>query len=199
MKNFTYFPEGDYYICPQNKHLTTNGKWHKAPAYYFKRYATKACKLCSVKDQCSKATYGKGIQRSEYHEYIEHNKERVGLNKPLYKRRQAIVEHPYGTIKRQWGFSYIMTKRSSQRASADVGFMMTAYNLRRIINILGTKRFREYMKYIIDLFFSKIAVLDRILAHMLAYLGRIQFWHPSFTLPVKRLFLIKISVPHDSF
>ena len=141
-ENFTYFPEGDYYICPQNQHLTTNGKWHKVSAYYFKRYVTKACKSCCVKDQCSKATYGKGIQRSEYHEYIEHNKERVELNKALYKQRQAIVEHPYGTIKRQWGFSYIMTKNSSTRASADVGFMMTAYNLRRIINILGIERLR---------------------------------------------------------
>ncbi|RLB94971.1 MAG: IS1182 family transposase [Deltaproteobacteria bacterium] len=199
VKNFTYFPEGDYYICPQNKHLTTNGKWHKAPAYYFKRYVTKACKSCSVKDQCSKATYGKGIQRSEYHEYIEGNKERVEQNKALYKQRQAIVEHPYGTIKRQWGFSYIMTKNSSQRASADVGFMMTAYNLRRIINILGTERFREYLQYIIDLFFSKTAVLDRILAHIHAFLGRIQFWNLSFMLPVNRLSLIKISVPRGSF
>jgi hypothetical protein len=83
---------------------------------------------CPVKDQCTKATYGKGIQRSEFQEYIQHNKEQVDQNKAQYKRRQAIVEHPYGTIKRQWGFSYIMTKKSIKRASADVGFMMTAYN-----------------------------------------------------------------------
>jgi len=84
-ENFTYFPEGDYYICPQNQHLTSTGKWHKAAAYRFKRYATKACKSCSVKEQCSKATYGKGIHRSEYHEYIEQNKEQVELKKALYK------------------------------------------------------------------------------------------------------------------
>ncbi|MDX2430957.1 MAG: hypothetical protein QNK35_08490, partial [Bacteroides sp.] len=78
-------------------------------------------KSCSAIEQCSKAKYEKGIHRSEFHEYIEHNKERVNLNKALYKRRQAIVEHPYGTIKRQWGFSYIMTKKGSKRASADVG------------------------------------------------------------------------------
>jgi hypothetical protein len=42
-ENFKYIPEGDYYICPQNQHLITTGKWHKAPAYYFKRYATRAC------------------------------------------------------------------------------------------------------------------------------------------------------------
>jgi hypothetical protein len=100
-ENFTYVPEGDYYICPQNQHLTTTGKWHQASAYRFKRYATRVCKSCSAKDLCSKARYGKGIHRSEFHEYIQINKEQVELNKALYKRRQAIVEHPYGTIKRQ--------------------------------------------------------------------------------------------------
>jgi hypothetical protein len=50
-ENFTYIPEGDYYLCPQNQQLTTTGKWHKAEAYSFKRYATKACKSCSAKDQ----------------------------------------------------------------------------------------------------------------------------------------------------
>jgi Transposase DDE domain len=108
-ENFTYIPEGDYYICPQNPHLTTTGKWHKASAYYFKRYATRACKSCSAKERCSKGARGKGKHRSGFHQYIKYNKERVELNKALYKQRKAIVEHPYGTIKRQWGFSYIMT------------------------------------------------------------------------------------------
>jgi len=199
VENFTYNQEGDYYICPQNQHLTTTGKRHRAATYSFKRYATKACTSCPVKDQCTKATYGKGIQRSEYQEYIQHNKEQVGLNKALYKRRQAIVEHPYGTIKRQWGFSYIMTKKSSQRASADVGLMMTAYNLRRIINILGIERLRKYLEDRIDLFFGKTAVLDRILSHMLAFLGRMEYWKPSFILPVNRLSLTNISEQHGGF
>jgi len=198
-ENFTYNPEGDYYICPQNQHLTTTGKWHKAAAYSFKRYATKACNSCSVKKQCSKATYGKGIHRSEYHEYIQHNKEQVELNKALYKRRQAIVEHPFGTIKRQWGFSYIMTKKSARRASADVGFMMTAYNLRRIFNILGAERLRKYLEYRIDLFLYKIAVLERILTHMPVLFGKKEYWKARFIPPVIRLSLIHITVPHGSF
>jgi len=175
-ENFTYISEGDYYICPQNQHLTTTGKWHKADGYYFKRYATKACRSCRVKKQCSKSTKGKGIHRSEYQEYIEHNKEQVEGNKALYKRRQAIVEHPFGTIKRQWDFSYIMTKKGSGRASADVGFMMTAYNLRRIFNILGAERLREYLEYRIDLFCSKIAILVRLLTNMPALIGKKEFW-----------------------
>ncbi len=44
------------------------------------------------------------------------------------------MEHSYGTIKRQWGFDHIITKKSISRASADVGFIMTAYCL--LINIV---------------------------------------------------------------
>jgi hypothetical protein len=62
--------------------------------------------------------------------------ESIEQNPHYYRRRQAIVEHPYGTIKRQWGFSYIITKRTMKRTTADVGLMFTAYNLRRIMNIV---------------------------------------------------------------
>ncbi len=58
---FDYDPEEDYYRCPQGNKLTTTGKWHQAKTYLFKRYTTKACKQCPVKEQCTKAKYGKGI------------------------------------------------------------------------------------------------------------------------------------------
>jgi hypothetical protein len=61
----------------------------------------------------------------------------------LYRRRQAIVEHPFGTIKRQWGFDHILSKKGKKRASADVGFIFIAYNLKRILSLMGKKGFRE--------------------------------------------------------
>jgi hypothetical protein len=92
-----------------------------------------------------------------------------------------------------------MTKNSSKRASADVGFMMTAYNLRRIINILGLDSFRRYLENRNDLFFSKTGVFERILAHMLVYLGKMEYWNPSFILPANRLYLTNISEPSGGF
>jgi len=47
----------------------------------------------------------------------------------------AIAGHPFGTIKRQWGFSYILTKEGMNRAGADVGFLFIAYNISLIILI----------------------------------------------------------------
>jgi len=149
VEHFTYDKESDCYICPQGKEMTTTGKWHLAKTYRFKRYTTKECKTCPVKPECSKAKYGKAIQRSEYTELINRNKKRIEKNKDYYHRRQAIVEHPYGTIKRQWGFSYISTKKGKERASADVGFMFIAYNIRRIMNIVGKNALKKYLEVLI--------------------------------------------------
>jgi len=161
--NFTYVKQGDHYLCPEDQKLTTSGTWHKARTYQFKRYTTKACMQCSVKEQCTKAKYGKGVQRSEYTELIEANKQRIENNKEYYRQRQAIVEHPYGTIKRQWGFSYIMTKRYKQRAEADVGLIFTAYNLRRIFNILGAQALQEYLRALLVLFLELRGLFRSIL------------------------------------
>ena len=157
VENFVYLKEQDCYICPQGNELTSTGKHHKAATYMFKRYTTKACMNCPVKSECSKAHYGKAIQRSEYQELIENNKQRITENKTYYKQRQAIVEHPYGTLKRQWGFNYIITKKYKKRAEADVGLMFTAYNLRRLINLLGTEILGTYLKDLISLFIRYLA------------------------------------------
>jgi hypothetical protein len=79
----------------------------------------------------------------------------------LYRRRQSIVEHPFGTMKRQWGFNYVLTKQGISRASADVGFMFIAYNLRRIGNILTMNRLKEYLRILVSLFFAVSAFLRR--------------------------------------
>ena len=165
VEHFTYNKKEDCYICPQGNELTSTGTWHKAKTYRFKRYVTKACVICPVKDQCSKAKYGKGIQRSEYQEYINRNKERIENNKDYYRKRQAIVEHPYGTIKRQWGFNYIITKKFIKRAEADVGLMFTAYNLRRLISIFGVKVLKEYMEIVISLLFNTLRSIQLKISH----------------------------------
>jgi len=71
----------------------------------------------------------------------------------IYRQRQAIVEHPFGMIKRQWGFDHVMTKKTIQRASADIGLVFVAYNLRRIFNILSPEVLKKYLS-VLDFYFS---------------------------------------------
>jgi hypothetical protein len=77
---------------------------------------------------------------------IEANKARLQENPDLYRRRQAIVEHPFGVIKRQGDFYYIITKRSIKHATSDVGMIFTAHNLRRTFNILDINLLNVYLK-----------------------------------------------------
>ena len=165
-EHFRYDKEADTYTCPQGHILTTNGSWYKqlsssGSVSWFKQYKTKACRKCPARSQCTRSKKERLIQRSEYAEYYERNLKNTHEKEHLYKRRQAIVEHPYGTIKRQWGFSYILTKKGISRASSDVGFMFIAYNLRRIISILGENRLMEYLRILVPLFLTVSTFLRR--------------------------------------
>ena len=46
---------------------------------------------------------GRVIERLIYAHLLEKNKQRIKENYEIYQQRQAIVEHPFGIIKRQWG------------------------------------------------------------------------------------------------
>jgi len=158
-EHFSYNKEADTYTCPQDQTLRTNGLWYKeltngGNIILFKQYKTPACKSCQARSLCTRSKTARLIHRSEFADYYEANHRNILEKEQLYKRRQAIVEHPYGTLKRQWGFSYILTKKGIKRASADVGLMFIAYNLRRIANILTKDRLREYLQILLSLFLT---------------------------------------------
>ena len=157
--NFKYDESNDTYTCPQQQILTSNGSWYqKNKQRYFylsKHYKTNACINCAARTLCTKNKKGRVIERSEYAPYMEINKCNIDANPQTYKKRQSIVEHPYGTIKRQWGFYYIITKKGMKRASADVGFMFVAYNLRRLMNIIDKNMLTKFLKELVALFFQK--------------------------------------------
>lgn len=145
VSEFLYNKEEDTYTCPAGETLKTNGNWYNKRVYRVKQYKTKNCKNCAVKDLCTKAKYQKIIERHEFAEALEVNKQNIGDNPEIYAQRQAIVEHPFGTMKRGWGFDHIITKKFKERAAADVGFIFTAYMLRRIINIIGINELIDYL------------------------------------------------------
>jgi transposase len=166
MDRFTYNEINDTYICPQQQQLTTNGNWYQKSKdkyhYVVKHYKTNACAACSVRELCTKNLKGRVIERSEYAPYIEINKQNIDANPEVYKKRQSIAEHPYGTIKRQWGFYFIITKKGIKHASADAGFMFVAYNLRRLINIIDRNRLTKFLQELVFLFFRKLTCVKGI-------------------------------------
>jgi hypothetical protein len=164
MSQFTWNQQSYTYTCPQGNTLTTTGHWHKKrrkgrqnEITYIQQFKTPACKGCPAKKLCTSNSRGRVIERSEFAPYVEQNARNIENNKELYRRRQAIVEHPFGVMKRQWGFYYILSKKGMARASADVGLIFIAYNLRRLINILGKEAFGKYL----NACFLKLSVFFR--------------------------------------
>lgn len=189
LDKFIYNSKTDTYQCPEGEILKSNGNWYNGKNYKFKQYKTTACKSCSKIELCTKCKRnGRIVQRSEYSEYINNNKTRVNKNKDYYRRRQAIVEHPFGTIKRQWGFNYVLTKQGINRSSSDVGFMFIAYNLRRIINLIGFKSLIGYFERlgsIISYIMDRLALNLRIFKQFY-YLNK--FWFQIYNFPINAYF-----------
>jgi len=158
---FTYMIDEDHYVCPQNQILTSNGTWYEGKAEPFKQYKTSACKTCEQRAKCTASKDGRQIQRNQSALNVLRNKENMEQNMEIYKQRQAIVEHPFGTIKRNWGFDYIMTKQGKQRASADVGLILIAYNLRRLLTLTKGK-FREALQLILKAVIRAIFSQNRV-------------------------------------
>jgi len=142
VSKFKYNKEDDSYICPQGETLKTTGRWHKKTGrtenngYQFKKYRTPACKECPVKPLCTSRTGGREIDRSEYADAVEENNKRYQENPQLYRKRQEINEHIFGTIKRQWGYNHT-NLTGLEKVNGEHSLIMLVYNIKRAINILG--------------------------------------------------------------
>src|SRR5450759_729809 len=143
-ESFEYDKAADSYTCPAGTVLTSTGRWHNKKgeanetSYRFKTYRTNACKRCPLKNQCTKLPK-RIIQRSEYQDAVDANDNNIKQNPHYYKRRQAICEHPFGTIKRHWGYTYTLLK-GLQKVNGEMNLIMFCYNFMRTKNILGTQK-----------------------------------------------------------
>ncbi|MFV8348030.1 IS1182 family transposase [Flavobacterium sp. ZB4P13] len=140
ISKFQYDPITDTYTCPQGETLKTSGHWHKKTtdrdSYEFKRYRTPKCRECPVKHLCTSRMAGRDIDRSQYADAVEQNNKRYHENAQLYRKRQEINEHIFGTIKRQWGYNHT-NLTGLEKVNGEHSLIMLVYNIKRSINILG--------------------------------------------------------------
>ena len=167
--SFVYNAQTDSYSCPAGQTLTTNGTWltHSSKgyksAYKFQRYNTKKCKSCELQPQCTKSkTNGRNIDRSEFAADVEQNNRRVKDNPAYYKQRQQLAEHPWGTLKRQRGFDFVLTK-GRRNVLGEVSLVFIGYNLSRLFTITeGINGLRKLIQKIIALLWRKRAYFRAI-------------------------------------
>lgn len=140
-ESFDYDKVNDTYTCPAGAMLTSLGTWHNKKgeasetSFRFKTYRTDACKTCPLRSRCTKLPK-RIIQRSEYQDAVDTNDNNIKQNPKYYKRRQAICEHPFGTIKRHWGYTHTLLKGLG-KVGGEMNLIMLCYNFLRTQNILG--------------------------------------------------------------
>ena len=137
--NFIYDEQRDCYICPQGKLLLRKGKKPKTSSEYGSK---RICENCHVRDKCTTNKDGRYIRRNEFQGAADRAFLRVFENRELYKKRKSLVEHIFGTLKASFGFRYLFVRRTGM-VKTDSSLFCLAYNLKRTLNILGTKSLLE--------------------------------------------------------
>ena len=148
-EKFRYNKKKDTITCPMGQTLKSNGQWYDRKydenITRIKHYKTPKCKTCPVLALCTSNEKGRIMERSEYAEAAERNTQRVRKQPSIYAARQQIIEHVFGTIKRQWGYDHILLK-GLRKNDGEFGLIYLVYNLRRIINILGVEGVKKWVK-----------------------------------------------------
>jgi hypothetical protein len=140
---FRYIAEDDEYECPAGqrliRHMTTQEKGKT-----LHRYWTSVCRQCQLKAQCTSGRERR-VTRWEHEEVLEAAQARLDRNPDMMRIRRATVEHPFGTLKAWMGSTHFLTK-TLDKVSTEMSLHVLAYNMKRMMNIVGTKTLIEAIR-----------------------------------------------------
>ena len=133
-QDFVYVAEKNEYRCPAGQSLiyryTNLEAGLTTHAYWSSR-----CQQCSIKSQCTKLSFRR-VRRWEHEDVIEAMQRRLDREPEKMRVRRQTAEHPFGTIKHWMGSTHFLTK-TLPRVSTEMSLHVLAYNLRRLVSILG--------------------------------------------------------------
>ena len=134
--DFTYEPDSNIYRCPAGEALTyrfTNvEKGQTLHAYW-----TTNCETCKLKSHCTTGPFRR-IKRWEHEGVVDDMLRRLDELPEAMTIRRRTVEHPFGTLKSWIGPCHLLTK-GLEKVSTEVSLSVLAYNLKRMISMMGVK------------------------------------------------------------
>src|SRR5712692_8619125 len=135
-QDFRYVAEEDVYICPAGERLTYHYT-NEENGLVLHRYWTNACQSCATKHSCTTGKQRR-ITRWEHEHILEAVQRRLDQHPEKMRQRRETVEHPFGTIKALMGATHFLTK-TLPRVAAEMALHVLAYNLTRVMNIMGVQ------------------------------------------------------------
>jgi transposase len=135
-QDFRYVAGEDVYICPAGQRLVYHYT-NEENGLVLHRYWTNACQSCPIKHSCTTAKERR-ITRWEHEHMLEAVQRRLDEHPEKMRQRREAVEHPFGTIKARMGATHFLMK-TLPRVAAEMALHVLAYNLTRVMNIVGSR------------------------------------------------------------
>lgn len=143
-KDFTYDPAKDLYRCPAGAELTYRFSTYEL-GRALRYYRASGCAHCPLKTQCTRNKANRTITREADEHLMEEMAARVQAQPEKLRRRKALVEHPFGTLKRWFGYTYFLVK-GLEMVRAEWTLMTLAYNLKRVLNLVSFQQLMAALK-----------------------------------------------------
>lgn len=142
---FTYSAEQDAYRCPAGQQLgySTQTEQNGRMLRYYNNWP--ACAACPLREKCTESKQGRRIMRTPEEPRLEAMAVRMEATPGLMLQRKSTVEHPFGTMKWWWDGGYFLVK-GLEKVRGEFSLMTLAYNLRRVINLLGVECLLEALR-----------------------------------------------------
>ena len=135
-QDFRYVAEEDVYVCPAGERLAYHFT-NEENGLVLRRYWTNVCRTCAIKQRCTTGEQRR-ITRWEHEHVLEAVQRRLDEHPEKMRQRRETVEHPFGTIKARMGATHFLMK-TLPRVAAEMALHVLAYNMTRVMNIMGTK------------------------------------------------------------
>ena len=133
-RDFIYRAEDNEYECPAGERLIWRFSTEEKGQTIHK-YWSSNCPSCAIRGQCTSGKYRR-VGRWEHEAVVEAVESRLDKEPERMRARRETVEHPFGTLKCWMGYTHFQTK-TLKRVSTEMSLHVLAYNLKRVVNIMG--------------------------------------------------------------
>jgi transposase len=135
-RDFIYITNDDEYQCPAGERLIWRFQTEENGLTVHK-YWSSSCPRCAIKSQCTPSPYRR-VTRWEHEAVLEALEARLDKQPERMRVRRQTAEHPFGTLKAWMGHTHFQMK-TLKHVSTEMSLHVLAYNLKRVMNILGAK------------------------------------------------------------
>ncbi len=142
-RDFKWIEKDNEYECPAGERL----QWRfttEEDGKTIHKYWSSNCSRCVLKEQCTTGT-NRRVARWEHEEILNRVQARLDREPERMRARRETVEHPFGTIKSWMGATHFQM-RTLEKVSIEMSLHVLAYNMKRVIQIMGTVSLMEAMR-----------------------------------------------------